>query len=79
MPRVRRWLPSKMVGRLVLALSVTALWSIADDRADIPVITVCDVMRNMSAYNGRTVIVVGRYASSMEGAWLDAKCPNKIV
>jgi len=65
--------------RLVIAVYALAVAGVAANVPDIPVVTVCDVMSNMSAYNGRTVIVVGRYGHSMEGAWLDATCPNSIV
>jgi len=65
--------------RLAFALIVLVIPSIADDTLELPVITVCEVLKDMSAYNGQTVIVVGRLGGSSEGSWLDADCPQRVV
>jgi hypothetical protein len=64
---------------VVFALIALVIPCIADATSDTPVITVCQVMQNMSAYNGQTVVIIGRLAGSMEGSWLDADCPQQIV
>src|ERR1044071_5099813 len=45
----------------------------------VPLVTVCDVLKDLPAYKGRTVIVVGRSKSTMEGSWLDQDCPTKLI
>jgi hypothetical protein len=47
--------------------------------ADVPVLSVCEVLDNRLAYNGKTVIVVGRIVRTMEGEWLDQECGQKLV
>jgi hypothetical protein len=47
--------------------------------ADVPVLSVCDVLDNRLAYNGKTVIVVGRVIRTMEGHWLDQECGKNLV
>jgi hypothetical protein len=44
--------------------------------SDVPVLTVCEVLANASAYKGRLVIVVGKYGSWMEGAALEGACDS---
>jgi hypothetical protein len=69
-----------MDGYLVLAFGVLVMPCIAEATPlEVPVLTVCDVLQNASAYNGQTVVVVGRYGGTDEGAWLDADCPQKFV
>ncbi len=46
---------------------------------DIPVLTVCEVLRDAGRYDGKTVIVVGRSIGTMEGSWLDDDCAPQIV
>jgi hypothetical protein len=45
----------------------------------IPVVTVCDVLKDLGRYNGKSVIVVGRRSGTMEGDWLSADCERKLV
>jgi hypothetical protein len=52
---------------------------VADTKPTVPVVTVCDLLRDSSVYNGSTVAVVGRYGGTDEGVWLDADCPQKLV
>jgi hypothetical protein len=68
-----------MAFRLVFALIVLVIPCIADVITEIPVITVCDVLKNMSVYNGQEIIVVGRLVGTSEGSWLGAECPQKVV
>src|SRR5579859_5067758 len=64
------------IGRLAPWLMLAGLPIFA---ADYPVVTVCDVLGNLPAYNGKTVIVVGARHSTTEGVWLVATCPKLIV
>lgn len=41
---------------------------------DVPVLSVCEVLDNRLAYNGKAVIIVGRVVRTMEGEWLDQEC-----
>jgi hypothetical protein len=69
-----------MAGRLVIVLSFLAMPCIVEAAPfEVPVVTVCDILQNASAYNGHVVIVVGRYGGTDEGAWLDADCPQEFV
>jgi hypothetical protein len=45
----------------------------------VPVLSVCEVLDNRLAYNGKVVIVVGRVVRTMEGEWLDQECGHKLV
>ena len=47
--------------------------------AEVPVLSVCEVLDNRVAYNGTTVIVVGRVVRTMEGEWLDQDCDHKVL
>ena len=38
----------------------------------VPVLTVCEALKDIEKYDGKTIIVFGRFASSMEGGWLSA-------
>jgi hypothetical protein len=43
-------------------------------------VTVCEVMQNLSGYDGKVVAVVGRYSSRTTGRWLgEQKCGQKLV
>jgi Carboxypeptidase regulatory-like domain len=47
--------------------------------SDIPVLTVCEVLRDSARYDGKTVVVVGRSVRTMEGSWLDEECAPQLV
>jgi hypothetical protein len=47
--------------------------------ADVPVLTVREVLQNRERYNGKSVVVVGRLVGTMEGAWLDQEPANRIT
>ncbi len=43
-------------------------------------VTVCEVMQNLAAYDGKVVAVVGRFSFRQAGRWLgEQKCPQKLV
>jgi len=46
---------------------------------DIPIITVCDALRDSSRYDGTVIIVLGRSSATNEGSWLDEDCGLKLV
>ena len=66
----------RAVVTIALLLSTRAALAQGDD---ISVYTVCEIMKNLAAYNGKTIIVVGRVSSTGEGVWLDQACPEKLV
>jgi hypothetical protein len=45
----------------------------------IPVLTVCEVLRNLGIYNNKSIIVIGKFTATDEGFWLYEDCPTKIV
>jgi len=40
----------------------------------IPILTVCDALRDPARYGGQVVIVVGRSVGTSEGSWLSEDC-----
>jgi hypothetical protein len=40
---------------------------------------VCEVLRDLPFYNGKTIIVVGKHGGTMEGSWLVQECPTKLI
>jgi len=43
-------------------------------------VTVCEVLKDLSAYNGKVVAVVGRFSARHVGRWLgEQKCAQKLV
>jgi hypothetical protein len=43
-------------------------------------VTVCEVLQDLSAYDGKMVAVVGRFSSRQTGRWLgEQKCDHKLV
>jgi len=63
------------IGKLALWLGL-ALPLIA---ADYPVVTVCDVLKDLASYNGKMIVVVGKRTQTGDGAWLAAACPAKLI
>jgi hypothetical protein len=45
----------------------------------IPILTVCEALRDPSQYDGQTVIVVGRSIATSEGSWLSENCGLKLT
>ena len=45
----------------------------------IPILTVCDALRDPVRYGGQVVIIVGRSVGTSEGSWLDEACGLKVV
>lgn len=72
-------------GLICSGLLFTSSWEIIfgqiqeKQKADIPVVTVCEALQDRSLYNGKAIIVVGRFVGTMEGTWLDENCERKIV
>ena len=66
---------------VVLALSAQALLCAADGPAtnNIPVLTVCQALRDPSRYASQEVIIVGRSVGTDEGTWLDENCGLKVL
>jgi hypothetical protein len=69
-------------GRLEIAASIllfvgTASFVLAVDESP-PVVAVCEVLKDLSRFEGKSVVVVGRFSHTDEGAWLDAECGFKV-
>jgi hypothetical protein len=46
----------------------------------IPVVTVCETLNNLSLYNGKSIILIGRFVATSEGSWIsDDDCEPKIT
>lgn len=59
---------------VVVALATSSV----GQRVDIPVLTVCEALRDLDRLHGQNVIIVGRAASTPEGGWLMEDCDLKI-
>jgi hypothetical protein len=45
----------------------------------IPIVTVCEALEGWDRYNGKSIVVVGLVAPTMEGAWQVETCERKIL
>ena len=41
-------------------------------------VTVCDVLNDLKAYNGKSVAVLGRWSGTVEGEWLSQDCSHPL-
>ena len=66
-------LPATLVATAISELK----WREEPKAEDVPVISVCDLFRDLASYRGKRVAVRGRYATTGEGLWLLAEpgCP----
>lgn len=63
---------------LVAALAMLPSVGFADSTI-VPVFTVCEALKGLSALKGSVVVVVGRNAATSEGSWLDQNCEEKLM
>jgi len=56
-------------------LSVEAL----PDPATLPVIPICDLFQNLTAWKGKRIAVRGQFVTTMEGAWISGRCKGAFV
>jgi hypothetical protein len=63
---------------IALVIALRPGFASADDGAP-PVLTVCEALSDLQKYEGRSVIVAGRFSSTEEGSWLDEECGRKVV
>ena len=61
-------------GAAVLLLSIAGLAQDRSPAGEVPILTVCQALRDPTRYGGKTVIVVGRAWGTDEGSWLDEGC-----
>lgn len=50
-----------------------------DSIVGVPVVTVCEALHDLGRYNGKSIVLVGRFGSTDEGSWLSEDCERKIV
>jgi hypothetical protein len=43
-----------------------------------PLLTVCQALNRLKHYNGKSVVLVGKLVTTMEGAWLVEDCQHKL-
>jgi len=46
---------------------------------EVPVLTLCEVLKNRMAYQGKRVAIRGEYVAGLEGTWLMAVCPEPLI
>ena len=66
-----------MAASQVRVIAACLLTSLPGFGADIPVLSVCDVLQHLSAYRGKTVVVVGHTFDSFEGGILSGGCGGR--
>src|SRR5262249_54991161 len=59
--------------RFLIALATLPL------AADVPLLSVCEILDNRLDYNQKPVIVVGKFHPGMEGTWLLQDCGHDLV
>jgi hypothetical protein len=64
-------------GTLSVLLVATGVCTHALDDAP-PVITVCEALTDLQRYQGKDVIILGKFIHTMEGNWLVAECGFKV-
>jgi hypothetical protein len=71
--------------KVIPILLSSALWGVvfgqtpASSHTEVPVITVCDALHDLSRYNGKPVVIVARFEHTGEGAWLGENCEQPLV
>ena len=66
--------------RLAILLLVLVCPRIEGDEPALQPVTVCEVLQDLSAYDGKVVAVVGRFSFRQTGRWLgEQKCGHKLV
>jgi hypothetical protein len=63
--------------RIAIVLAILATRSGAQE-SEIPILSVCEALKDVHKYSGKSLIVVGRSASTGEGSWLDEECGFKV-
>jgi|GEM_PF-4698430 hypothetical protein len=64
---------------LVLLLAATSASSqTTTNKAATEVVTVCEVLGNRGAYDGKTVALIGRWSATEEGFWLADDCFSPV-
>ena len=53
-------------------------WAQSTSADEVPILSVCEVLQNRIAFNGKTVVVVGRSSGTFEGTWLAEDCPTRL-
>lgn len=67
--------PGELVFESFENLSVEAL----PDPGTLPVIPICDLFQNLSAFKGKRIAVRGEFVTTMEGAWISGRCKGGFV
>jgi hypothetical protein len=63
---------------LWVAATMTAAAQTSKTRKPLAPITVCEILSNREFYNGKFVIVIGRWSPTDEGFWLVDNCEKQI-
>ena len=71
------WTHRRILFLILFAFPIANALSAASPK--IPVLTVCEALSDADKYEGKSVIIVGRLASTDEGVWLTEDCGLKIV
>lgn len=71
---------------LAIAISAFVGWlqivfgqGITSEDGAVPIISVCEALSDRARFNGKSIVVVGRFGYTDEGTWLSEECDRKIV
>ena len=80
-PTASGWCLIRCLLAIRVWLCVFALLTIgrAQTSSAVPVLTVCEVLNDLSKFDGRTIVVVGRFSHTDEGSWVDEDCPGGVT
>ena len=67
------WIPA-----VILSVFVGSAFGQTSRGGPVEIATVCDVLERRESFNGKTLIVIGRWSSTDEGFWLTDDCRAKI-
>ena len=69
-----------MLALLVVGTKATTLAQANFPKVDeIPIVTVCEALRDRILYNGKVIVITARFGSTDEGTWLTQTCEQKII
>lgn len=70
----------KFPGRILVTRIRNLVWQVQPPARGLPVISVCDLFRDLPSYRGQRVALRGQLARSGEGSWLVAEraCPYEF-
>jgi ankyrin repeat protein len=77
--RLRMVPSSGYPGELVFDSFENLSVEVLPDPGELPVIPICDLFQNLSAWKGKRIAARGEFVTTMEGAWISGRCKGGFV